>query len=507
MNKILIYIMLPFFGCMLGSCEDFLTELPETAVPEKEAMVTLSDAEQVVLGIYSTFKNPSLYSGAMVEASEVQSDLFYAAIGFTNQYGDFYRWEIRPNETVLLSIYGGLYQIVNRCNFFFDHKDEVEATLTKDSDKDLLKKYTADAAFMRAYAYHDLVRLFCKPYEPATADKDLGIPLYLHYRVEGKTVEVLPRATMKQCYAQMLADLNLAAELEPRKGTNTPFVTQGAIAALRSRLALYMQDWAEAEKYATEVIDAKTDGVRIYSLADAYYNDYTPAGELSNEYSMMLTYDSSDEIIWKLSFSNTDFTGCLGAFYMSINSARYNPNYLPADWLMGSYKDYDRRYEVGFPQVSTMHSGLSNVCCKYPGNPDIDGNAGPYYCNMPKLIRLSEIYLIRAEARCMQEKTRLACEDITKLLKARIRNYGSFLTEQAQLLGNIQDERARELVAEGFRLTDLKRWHLGFERQPQPGTLEGNRYSSLKVKADDNLFVWPIPQHEITASGGIVVQN
>lgn len=500
-------MMLTVMGGALTSCEDFLTELPNTAVPEEEAMVTLTDAEQVVLGIYSTFKNPALYSGTMVQASEVQSDLFYAAIGFTNQYGDFYRWEIRPNETTLLSIYGGLYQIVNRCNFFFDHKKAVEDALTKESDKELMKKYTADAAFMRAYAYHDLVRMFCKPYDPATADKDLGVPLYLHYRVEGKTVEVLPRATMAECYKQMLSDLQLAAELEPRKGTDTPFVTQGAIAALRARIALYMQDWEKARDYASEVIGAKVNGEPIYELADAYYNAYTPEGTLSNQYEMLLRYDSSDEIIWKVSFSNTDYTGCLGAFFMSINSGRFNPNYLPADWLMQSYKDYDRRYEYGFPEQTTMHSGTTEVCCKFPGNPEIDGNAGPYYCNMPKLIRLSEIYLIRAEAYCMLGMTQPACEDITALLKKRIKNYGSFLCEQAQLLRNIQDERARELVGEGFRLSDLKRWHLGFERKAQPGTLDGNRYSGLKVAADENLFVWPIPQHEVTASNGVVIQN
>lgn len=502
-----IYGILTASTLLLSSCNEFLTELPETAIPEEDAMVTLTDAEQVVLGIYSTFKNPALYSGSMVEATEVQSDLFYAAIGFTNQLGDFYRWEIRPNETTLLSIYGGLYQIVNRCNFFFDHMDAVEKTLKTTTEKDLLKKYAADAAFMRAYAYHDLVRLFCKPYEPATADKDMGVPLYLHYRVEGKTVEVLPRASMKECYEQMLKDLKFAAENEPRKGTNTQFITQGAVTALHARLALYMHDWERADSLASEVIDAKVNGVRIYELADAFYNAYTPYGELSNEYDMMLTYDDSEEIIWKISFSNTDYTGCLGAFFMGINSGRYNPNYLPADALIMSFRDYDKRYESGFPIVSTMHSGRTNVCSKYPGNPTIDGNAGPYYCNMPKMIRLSEIYLIRAEARCMLEKTRLACEDLTTLQKKRIKDFGSFLCEQSQLLEAIQDERARELVAEGFRLTDLKRWHMGFERMPQPGTLEGPRYSSLKVESDAQLFVWPIPQHEITASGGIVIQN
>ena len=47
---------------------------------------------------------------------------------------------------------------------------------------------------------------------------------------------------------------------------------------------------------------------------------------------------------------------------------------------------------------------------------------------------------------------------------------------------------------EGFRLNDLKRWHMGFERTPQTNSLaEG---SSLKIEADAPRFVWPIPRHE-----------
>lgn len=508
LRKISWGLLLLLLIASMTSCSDnFLTETPDTAIPEDEAMRTLTDAEQVCLGIYSTFKNPALYSGSMIQASEVQSDLFYAAIGYSNQFGAFYRWEVNANEPVLQSVYGGLYQIVNRCNFFFDHKAAVENTLKTEGEKNTMKKYVADVAFMRAYAYHDLVRLFCNAYNPATASTTLGVPLYLNYREEKGENVIKPRATLKECYDQILSDLKVAADNETRKGCDTPFITQGAIAALRARVMLYMQNWKEAEDYATEVIEQKAQNTIVYELADANIDCYDPDGYLSNEYEMMFEYDTADEIIWKINFSSTDFTGSLGTLFMGINSGRYNPNYLPADWLMQSFPNYDMRYATHFPIVTTVQGVQTEVMTKFPGNPLIDGAAGPYYCNMPKLLRLSEIYLIRAEARCMQQLTTRACEDITTLRKARIKNYGTFMCEQARLLKEIQNERARELVGEGFRLTDLKRWGLGFERHPQTGTITGPNYSSLKAPAGSNKFTWLIPQHEITASKGLVEQN
>ena len=64
---------------------------------------------------------------------------------------------------------------------------------------------------------------------------------------------------------------------------------------------------------------------------------------------------------------------------------------------------------------------------------------------------------------------------------------------------------------EGFRLHDIKRWGKlyrngeGFTRTPQQQSLaEG---SSLSVKADNPLFVWPIPQHELESPGSEILPN
>ena len=501
--------LLPLLFMLVGltACHDFLEETPATAIPEKEAMQTLSAAEEVCIGIYSSFKNPALYSGTMVQATEVQSDLFYAAKGYSNRFGNFYRWELNANESSLLDVYGGLYQIVSRCNFFLDHEEEVRATLTNKNDVKLMDKYTADVCFMRAYAYSDLVRIFCQAYDPATAATEMGVPLYLHYRTGNGAVEILPRASLQECYEQVLKDLARAEELEPRKGCNTQFITQGAVLALKARVLLHMQRWEDAEQTATDVIEQKNSDGETYSLADAFYNVVAPDGTVLNEYDCMWQYDSADEIIWKIYFSTTDQGGSLGSLFMGITSGRYNPNYLPANWLLDAYQTGDRRYVSFYNLVTTMQGVKWEVMVKFPGNPVIDGTSGVYYSNMPKLLRLSEIYLIRAEARCMQQKTALACEDLTTLRRARIQNYGTAMYDQDHLLGAIQDERAKELVGEGFRLTDLKRWGLGFERIPQTGTIDGPNYNALKVPAGSKRFTWLLPDHEISASKGLVKQN
>lgn len=69
----------------------------------------------------------------------------------------------------------------------------------------------------------------------------------------------------------------------------------------------------------------------------------------------------------------------------------------------------------------------------------------------------------------------------------------------------IEGERVKELYMEGFRLQDLKRWEKGFERKPQDQSLEHG--SRLKIEADNPLFVWPIPQHEIDAPGSNIQPN
>ena len=124
---------------------------------------------------------------------------------------------------------------------------------------------------------------------------------------------------------------------------------------------------------------------------------------------------------------------------------------------------------------------------------------------MPKPLRLAEQYLIRAEAYCEKGNYSAASADLSALRETRYSSGGTISVNAGNWQETISDERVRELYMEGFRLHDLKRWGMGFERTPQSQTQSEG--SSLKIEAGNPLFVWPIPNHEIVSPGSQIQPN
>ena len=91
-NKIKIYLLLIVMGTVSVSCLD---KYPEDAIPADKAINTVDDANQAMIGIYAAFKDASLYSGRLTLLPDLQADLIYAVTGYSNQYGDIWRWNIR----------------------------------------------------------------------------------------------------------------------------------------------------------------------------------------------------------------------------------------------------------------------------------------------------------------------------------------------------------------------------------------------------------------------------
>ncbi|MEG1685435.1 MAG: RagB/SusD family nutrient uptake outer membrane protein [Bacteroides sp.] len=505
MKNLKIYLLTTLL-LTASACSDFLDKYPDTAVPEDEAMTDLTSSKEVVIGIYSSFKNPALYSGYLALGPDVQSDLVYAVKGYTNAYGNLYRGDFKDDNTQITDVYSGLYQIIARCNFFMDHRDAVYPTLITEKDKEVFKKSEGDVHFFRALAYSDLIRIYCEAYDPANAENQLGVSLYLHYRKNNEASSIEPRASLAASYQQVLDDLAVAEKYATRKGANTGYITIGAVQALKTRVYLHMQRWDDVIKSATEIVDSK-----IYTLADAIKQKWSDeaTGNTMSDYQLMWKYDKGDEIIWRVDMSAYDKGGALGTIFLNYNNVKYLPDYVPAKWLLDSFSQNDNRYSAFFYSVKTgfPHGLTWPIVIKYLGNADIDAGVGKYYTNMPKVLRYSEVYLNRAEAYAQKGKTAEANADLTKLRRARITSYGMSSYAQDKLLEAIQIERAKELFMEGFRLSDLKRWHLGFERKPQLGTVDGPLNNALKVSKDDPNFTWPIPRHELNASMGIVKPN
>lgn len=504
-KKFKLYILLIAVTFSATSCLD---KMPEDSIPFDESIQTVDDVNLAVIGIYDTFKSSALYSGNLTLLPDLQTDFVYGVNGNTNIYGNIWRWkDILATNTDIESVYAALYNVINRCNFLLDRVDGVRKNTTDDKDLDQIDQCCGETYFARALAYSELVKLFCKAYESdEDAANQLGVILTKHYLGD----EEMKRASLKDSYLFILEDLDRAAELlaldknyNPDKDplyNSAVYFNEYTVYALRARVALYMKKWDEAIKYSSKVIDSD------YFMLSSCTREYSPG---VNYYKYMWTYDLSTEAIWKVGFTINSYGGSLGQIFFNYDHSNYRPDYVPAAWVLNSYDNNDLRASILFKSYTTGYSHHLSwpLLEKYYGNKTFESN-NILHVSMPKVLRLSEQYLIRAEAYVQQAQPDYgrAGKDITTLRTARYSTYGgSTPLTASNAMDVIEAERVKELYMEGFRLHDLKRWHKGFERKPQDQSLANG--SSLKVEADDPLFVWPIPQHELDAPGSQVQPN
>ena len=499
-------IKILFVALAVVATTSCLDKVPGSAIPQQQAMQTFDDADQTVTGIYSLFKSSALYSGLLTILPDLQADFVYAVDGYSNTYGDIWQWKIRSTNSEIEAVYASLYQIIANCNFYLDHIDRVVAATTDDTKLQTLDIYTGEVYAIRALAFSELIKCYCKAYDPATANNELGVVL----RTSTIDPQPMPRASLYDSYQQVLEDLTAAERLldEDNDAYSSAFITRAMAYALHARVALYMQDWQSAIDYSTELIESKN--FALSSAVSYYTSDMT-------FFDYMWNYDVATEIIWRIGFTTTSYGGALGQVFLGFNNdyTYYYPDYVPAQWVLDLYSDSDMRYSSYF---YTLQSGYSHalqwpLLVKYFGNQDFINNALIYHTVMPKPFRLAEQYLIRAEAYCRLSTPNYsaASKDLTDLRATRISGGGSVSLSASNYIDIIAEERVRELYMEGFRLQDIKRWGNlyrngeGFTRKPQSNSLtEG---SSLAIKADHPLFVWPIPIHEIEAPGSLVQPN
>ena len=503
--KILVILMLAAFSTT--SCLD---KHPEDAVLADRAILNIDQADEAVIGIYSSLMSSALYSGYLTLLPDLQTDLAYAINGYSNQYGNIWRWDILPTNTEIEAVYGSLYEVIGNCNFFLENAKVLQSTLTSDDELDYLDRLRGEAHFARALAYSELIKLYCVDYKSdADAKQQLGVVIVDSYSGQ----KTITRSSLYDSYQFVIGDLDLAAELlalgddydtsiDGELYNASQYFNEYTAYALRARIALYMRNWDDAIKYSSKIIDSK-----YYELSSAS-TEYTSGVSF---YQYMWECDKATEIIWKVGFTATNYGGSLGTVFWNYDYSNYYPDYVPALWVLESYDANDLRDDCFFYTVTTGHShGLTwPLLYKYFGNSELYEAAQLLHKSMPKVFRLSEQYLIRAEAYCRKDAPEYskAAKDITEL---RVKRYVSSANGSASINANnamevIEEERVKELYMEGFRLQDLKRWEKGFERKPQEQSLAHG--SSLKVNADNPLFVWPIPQHEIDAPGSNIQPN
>lgn len=485
------YIVIGLFGLFMVSCKKSnLEKFPTSSIELEQSFQSVRDAKNWNTGLYALLRGR--FYGIYQYNQDIQGDQLNATVDFGNRNGFPHRWEgFEATETNINSIWSGYYRGITNANIMLNGFEKITpANATETAE---LERYKGDAYAVRAYYYHELVMRYAKPYEPATAATERGVPLILKYDV----FEMPARATVKAVYDQILADLAQAkTKLAGVAGAQGSVrFTIDAVNALEARVRLHMHDWAGAKAAADAVI--ATNKYPLYNTA---------AGIQSYWYN-----DAKQEDIMQLFVANTtEQANTNGTIYLGFrtNDNLFRPDFVPSLWVMDKYPAGDLRKPVFFatkPVTFTTGAGNLVLVNKFPGNPTLFTATTTNYQHAPKFLRIAEMYLISAEAGA---RGTADADGLAKLNALRVARGLTALTGLADdaLFAEVKEERFRELAFEGFRLWDLKRWHEGFTRSAPQNTnflTAGTGYTALSIAADHNKFAWGIPSNDVTVNKNI----
>ena len=458
--KKLIYLIA--FSLIIGSC-DALDQNPSTSVTTDTAITDVTDLANAVNGAYYV----ATYGTILTMASElaIYADLVgpdsYQPSSAGQNASRMAQFSLTPADTY--NIYYYLYSALASVNNAIAKGQQLE-------DQEGAAPYIAELHTLRGLFHFHLAVMFA-PLPTSGNTNRMG--LVLSDRVFDIDY-IGSRATLDETYSFIVNDLSKAIATGLNKQRNTGHANYWAALGLRARAYLYWGKYAEALADCEEII------------AEAPYSLYS-----IEEYPKVWSQQGAAEMM--LEYLQTD----------TYNAQRYAPGYYTSPkgyseygvskefylWLTSDAADIRGSMVADYTSVpsgeSDYHTGYYPL--KYPGNA---GVSVPMYVNNIKVLRLSEIYLIAAEAALKTGGDAAAYLNV--LRSNRIRGYEE---AAAVTLEDILNERRKELFAEGQIAFDF--WRNGLSVTTSLG----------EIGSEDYRTVLPLPKEEIDMAKGKLVQN
>lgn len=481
MKHLKYIIVVAFWGIIgLSSCSGFLDMQPSNSSGSGTAITTPADAKVVINGIMRAMTSSSYYGrNFMMYGDAKGGDLTIYSAG--RGLDALYSFNHSATSNSYSGFWGTGYNCIMQINTLLENIAALEA-----GGATGFSLYKGQALTLRALVYFDLVRLYGLPYN---YDKtSYGVP---------NVTTALPanaqptRATVETNYTQILNDLTAGMPLlAESKSPVNGYIGYYANLALQARVKLYMEDYDGALAAAEEIIN------------DHKYELYEPS-----EWVASWTKRYGSESILELDMDNeSDLgTGSLGFYlmrYKQVNSAM--GWFLASDYFLNrlSADDTDVRWGVmdNDEYWSDTKTERKGACYKYLGDTDLSGDGGETYTAVNiKVIRLSEVYLIAAEAalHATTPNKGLAATYLNEIRKRAPK----LVPASAETISDdmILDERSKELFCEGQRFFDMIRMNKTIEFNDDFQGVPITKRDKTIDRTFDKI-VLPISQDEINAN-------
>ena len=483
------WILLSLAFWPLG-CSDFLEKTPQGNLTQGSFPVSAEDALLATNAAYNTLRDPNFNSG-LFPILDIMSDDANKGSNPSDQQstiGPFDTFKHVKTESAILRWWNTLYKAVRVANVVIEKVPAIQM------DEALKNRYVAEAKFLRALFYFDLVRAWG------------GVP-----KQTSTTPEILPRSTKEEIYNFIIQDLEDAINDLPEKSqyekvSDKGRATRGAAKALLAKVYLYQNDFNNAKDYALEVINSGE-----YNLEQDFDDVHGVKGELGTE------------SIFEVASFGQEGVENGGNQYANVQAVRGTPNRgwgfnRPTKSLLNAFEAGDPRREStviflgeildgvtilgdgSTPDISVDAHGQEEIECYNqkvwtPGN-----TVPPSFNHNRRFIRFADVLLIAAEALNENGDAAGALVHLNRVRRRAREGNNNILpniavTEKVALRTIILKERRVELALEDNRFWDLIRTN-------QATTVLG----PLGFVAGKHELL-PIPQTEIDITQGALEQN
>jgi hypothetical protein len=510
-NKSILFIsVLAFTGCK----KDLLDKTPKDTLSPSTFYQNETQSKMALIGIYNAIQ-PNATPSHFYQF-DYMSDNGYCQDAWqgSKEVGE---WLTNTSSWAPTAKWQQDYTIIARANEFL--QDIVKANVSDD----IKTKMSAEAKFLRGYAYADLITYFG------------DVPLIT--KVLALSEAYVSRTAKNDVLAQILADFNDAAAALPTSysGSDVGRATKGAALAYKAKVLLYNKKWADAAQAALDVINGKA-----YSL----YPDYASTFDESHENNVEVIFDiqyvpTTQSQPWPtaaLSLSSWPTANATA----DLISSYYMTNGLPVTNVASGY-DAQNPFKNRDPRLAasvvlpgsksgstTFIPALDQAPCgarprKYAsiGIADVNNNA----LNTIQ-IRYADIYLMRAEALIESGSTDPEIYTLINKVRARVNMptveavEGTGLS-QAQLRTIVRHERRVEFYNEGTRYADMLRWQdpslvhdvYGYDKSLLSDPSSPSTWTFKLIKIETRVFdaskgwLWPVPQADIDINKKLLPNN
>lgn len=483
---------------LLNACEKKLDQTPISSQTTENFYTQQNDFIQ---GVNATYNSLLTYPDRQLNLSETRSDNLYAVSdgGVRDWEGINSFHKTIAGNSYVSEAWSGNYTGINRANELLEQLSEKGASVIADAE--LRTRLEAEAKFLRAFYYFDLVRWYGK------------VPL-IDKTVTSSEALSIGRSAVSDVYSLIISDLQFAASNLPEaytassdKGRATKFAAKGILALVymtRSGATydingpgLGLNEWNQAITLLDEIISSGK-----YTFGTSYANIFS------------YTNENNPEVIFDVQYTTGASPVVGGTFpwllvpdtwFQSQGKATQGGLTIRpiSNDLLNSYETGDTRKAFSI-QSGYVYNGVTesrSFFIKYVDLTKVPSNRLDWPINFIAL-RFTDVLMLKAE--CILHGATGSQADVDAIVN-QVRNRAGLTSIANVSLTRLMEERRKEFAAEGSRWHDLVR--SGSIETIMPAWIAAEDVQKVMQPFQKNYILYPIPQSELDIKPGLYEQN